>query len=171
MTRRNTRPAPELPQEMRDLKEYLSHLAFQIDNRIKSLHVNPSGLGTGSHSLHGKHSTVQVENGETAYFELLAPHAIGEFKEVLIRFIPSGTGTYDYTVNLSYGKTGEDENGTTKTASDTGVAVTDDQIGEIDITSLFDDAEGGDQIGVEVVMDGFSTTTDLHILSLELKYV
>lgn len=144
---------------------------FVFNNYIQSLVVPVSALGTGSAMLHGKHVTFQLQATETAYFEFIVPHSIREFKEVTIRFIPSTTGSINYTVNLSYGGVGEDENASTKTVSATSVSVTDDKIMEIDITSLFTDQEAGDQIGCELILDAVTTTTDVHVLSLYIKYI
>ena len=125
--------------------------------------------------LHGKHVTMQLQATETAYFEFIVPHSIEQVKEVTIRFIPTGTGSITYTVNLSYGGVGEDENEKTQLLSVINpLSVTDDQISEINLShpvNLWIDVEAGDQVGVELILDGATTTTDIHVLSLYFKYI
>lgn len=160
-------PKPDSPEFM----AWLDEIRFRMNNRILSESFAPRPLGTGTATLHGKHSGVQVESGETAYFEIIIPWSLRIYKAVGIRIIPTTTGDMDYTVNLSYGQPGEDENLNTATLSATNYVTTDDQIQEIDITSLFSDQDGGEQVGVEFTVDGFTTTTNVYVLSLYLKYI
>jgi len=163
---------PRAPKtEAPEFRAWLDKLKFIVENTIQSISHYPTGLGTGAAILHGKHSSFQLQNGETGYYEFVLPWAIKEIKEVGIRIIGTTTGTINYTVNLSYGGVGDDENATTKTVSETLYAVTDDQIQEIDITELFTDQERGDQIAVEIIVDAVATTTDIHLLDLFLKYI
>lgn len=156
----------------KDLDSWFSELLFEIGNRLRSDFFPVSPLGTGAAALHGKHSTRNLTAGtQTAYMEMVVPWTLREFKEVGIRIIPTTTGSIDYTVNLSYGGVGEDENNLTKTVSVTGKAVTDDQVMELDITPLFTDQDHGDQVGVEFVLDGLTTTTSIHVLGLFLKNI
>lgn len=147
----------------------------RFNNYINSLVVPVSSLGTGNYMLHGKHVTMQLQSTEKAYFDFIIPHSIEQVKEVTIRFIPTVTGTILYTVNLSYGALGSDENANTQSlVVITPVSVIDDQISEINLThptNLWTDIEAGDQVGVEFVLDAATTTTDIHILSLYFKYI
>lgn len=146
----------------------------RFNNYINSLVAPVSALGTGNYMLHGKHVTMQLQATETAYFEFIVPHSIEQVKEATIRFIPSGTGTIGYTVNLSYGGVGDDENARTKTVTVASLSVTDDQITEINLshpTNLWTDIEAGDQVGVELILASATTTTDIHVLSFYFKYI
>lgn len=146
----------------------------RFNNYINSLVAPVSSLGTGNYMLHGKHVTMQLQATETAYFEFIVPHSIEQVKEVTIRFIPSGTGAIGYTVNLSYGGVGDDENARTQTVTVASLSVTDDQITEINLshpTNLWTDIEAGDQVGVELILDSATTTTDIHVLSFYFKYI
>jgi hypothetical protein len=155
-----------------DLNIWLQEVRNELDNRIQSLIVPVTiGLGTSTAVLHGLHSAMQIEAAEIAYFEFIVPHNLKQFKEVTIRFIPTTTGTIDWTVNLSYGGVGEDETVLTKTKTADGLAVTDDQVMEIDITSIFTDQDPGDQVGCQLIVDALSTTTNIYALSLYIKYI
>lgn len=151
---------------MRDVK-------FAVDNYIQTLIVPVSQLGTGAGVLKGKHSARELDSGEKAYFELVIPNAIKEFKEAGIRVIPTTSGTFNYTVNFEYGGIGDAYNLSTKTASVTGEAATDGNIQEIDlpISTFFTDLDADDQLAVELVVDAFSTTTKLNVLNLYIKYI
>ena len=153
------------------LRLWAQEVQSVFNNYIHVVQVPVSSLGTGNYMLHGKHVTNQLQVGETCYIEFIVPHSINEFKEVTIRFLGTVTGTFNYTVNLSYGPVGGDENASTKTITVNGATATDDQIREIDITSLFSDQDAGDQIGVELIANAFTTTTDIHVLDLYVKYI
>lgn len=145
----------------------------RFNGYISALYFPVSGLGTGTPQLKGHHPAIQLNsNGETAYISGVIPHSIADFREVGIRIIGTTTGLIDYTVNLEYGAVGEANDATARTATENGYAVTDGRIQEISLPleSVFDDLTGGDQIGVEIVLDGLTTTTAIHVLGLYLKY-
>lgn len=157
----------------RGLNIWNQEVAREVNNYLRSLVIPVSPLGTGAALLHGKHSSMQLQVGETAYFEVIIPWFARKIKEATIRFIPTTTGTIDWTANLSYGGVGEDENTSTSTATADGLAVTDDQVMEINLsypTNCFAAVDGGDQVGIELVLDAAATTTDIHVLSLFIKY-
>lgn len=145
----------------------------ECNNYVHSYFVPVSTLGTGTSELHGKHSGKTLTAGQTAYMETVIPHSLIAFKEAGIRIIPSGTGTIDYTVNFSYGAVEDDENESTKTLAVTGTSVTDDQVAELDLplSTFFTDLTQGDQLGIEIVLDALTTTTDIRILGFYLKYI
>jgi hypothetical protein len=162
------------PQKTDDgsLNKYLRELNFAVNNRIWVLDVPVSKSGILSNYTHGKHPTKLLTASDSAYFGFIIPNSVKEIKEVKIRFIPSVTGTIDYTVNLSYGGVDEDENANTATTGAvTGLSVTDDRITEIDITDLFSAVDADDQIGCELTLDSATTTTDIQVLSLYFKYI
>lgn len=148
-------------------------LVNKYNNYIQTLQVPVSTLGTGAILLHGKHPAVQIQATEKAYFSVIIPFSVSQFKEAGIRIIPTVTGTINYTVNFSYGSVGADENTSTKTESVTGLSVTDDEITEIDlpIGTFFTDLDTNDQLGIEIILDSATTTTDIYVLSFYLKYI
>lgn len=157
-----------------NLNIWMQEVYFNFNNTVVSRFFPVSPLGTGAAALHGKHSTRNLTAGtQTAYMEAIIPHGIRAFKEAGIRIIPTTSGSINYTVNFSYGAVEADENALTKTASVNGLSVTDDQIAEVDlpISTFFTDLEGGDQLGVEFVLDALTTTTSVHVLGLYIKYI
>lgn len=119
----------------------------------------------------GRHPGSNVTAGNSAFIGLVFPKETQIVKEVVLRFIPTVTGTIDYTVTLSNAASGEDEADDTATLTADTVAVTDDQISEIDITTLFADVIKDDQVGVEFVLDAVASTTDVYILGIYFKYI
>ncbi len=164
---------PPKPPDSPEFYGWLDALKYRVENTIQSFMVYPSRLGTGSASLHGQHSAWLLNNTtETGYFEFVIPYTTNEIKEVGIRVIGTTTGTIAYTIDLSYGPVGGDENASTQTTGAvTGYSVTDDRIQEINITSLFTDQNRGDQVGVEFTLDGLTTTTEIYLLGLFFKYI
>lgn len=157
-----------------DLNIFLQETSREFNNYIQCLDIPVSKSGILDNYVHGKHAARIVNATESAYFEFIAPHSLNQVKEVTIRFIPSTTGTIDWTVNLSYGGVGEDENANTKTVTADGLAVTDDIITEINLsypTDIWTDIDPGDQIGVQLLLDAVTTTTDIQVLSLYFKYI
>lgn len=149
------------------LDVFLRKVQFELNSKVKSLFVpavSPSGQ-------HGKHTIKNLTAGTSAFFELAVPRDVSEIKEVTVRFIPTTTGTMDWTFNVSEGAVGEDENLNTATKTADGEACTDDQVQEVDVTTAFANVDRGDQVGCEFVLDAVSTTTDLNILGLLINYI
>lgn len=155
------------------LKLWAQSVQQEFNQYLNSLFVPVSTLGTGAMTLHGRHSAIEVQVGETAYMETVIPRGLNSFKEAGIRIIPTTTGTINYTVNFSYGSVGADENVSTKTASVTLKAVTDDQVMELDlpISTFFTDLDRDDQLGIEFVLDAVVTTVNVYVLGFYLKYI
>lgn len=123
-----------------------------------------------STSVHGDHPGEQITATNSAFISAIIPREVSEIREAVIRFIPSGTGTIDWTANLSSGDAGEDEADNTATMTANGLSVTDDQISEIDVTQLFSSVDKNDQVGLEFVLDAATTTTDVYVLGLYFKF-
>lgn len=126
-----------------------------------------NGLGA---EVHGTHPAHLVTATNSAYVSMLAPRDLSEVKEVMLRLIPTTTGTIDYTVNITHAGVSEDEALNTGTLSATSISVTDDVITEIDVTSLFSTIDRDDQIGIQFVLDAVSTTTNVNVLGINFKY-
>jgi hypothetical protein len=162
--------APELgdklPEEwIREFLAWTQMLIFEFKRVKTSWHP-----AQGS-DQHGTHPGKNLTAGTSAFIGMALPREINTVKQALLRVIPTGTGTIDYTANVSRGNNGEDESDGTSTLSETGVSVTDDQITEIDITSLFSSVKKDDQIGIELDLDAVSTTTDIYVLGLYFKFI
>lgn len=156
------------------LNVWTREVQSEFNNYIQTLQVPVSKSGIIGNYAHGKHPTKPLTSGESAYFGFTVPHSLREFKEVTIRYIPTTTGTMSYTVNVSYGGVGEDENQNTATLSAVGVSVTDDQIMEINLstpTDLFAAVDIDDEVGIELKIDSFTTTTDIQVMRLYVKYI
>ena len=154
-----------------ELDVWLQDIRYKTDNTVKGIFFPVSKSGIIGNYVHGKHPTKLLVAADSAYFGFVVPHEISAVKEVTIRFIPTTSGSLNYTVNTSYGGIGEDENQNSGTLSVTNKSVTDDQLMEIDITSLFGLIDADDQVGVEFYIDSLTTTTNLQILGLYFKYI
>ena len=149
---------------IREFLGYFESVRFEFMT-VKGLWFHPQ-----SNDVHGKHPSEQVTAGNTAYIGMVIPREVNEIKEVVLRLIPTTTGTIDYTVNSTFGGNNEDESSGTATLTADGLAVTDDRITEIDITSMFASVEADDQVGVEFVLDAVATTSNVYILGVYFKY-
>lgn len=150
-----------------NLDTWLQDFAYNFYNWIKVIDVSV----VGNINTHGKYPTKQLAALGTGYFSFFVPTDIQAVKEVVIRFIPTTSGTMNYTANTTYAAVGEDEALNSSTLSETNVAVVDDQISEIDVTALFSDVDAQDQVGVELVIDSLTTTTSIEVLGLYFKYI
>lgn len=153
-----------------NLRLWAQQVASQYNNYVQTIDVPVSKSGIASNYVNGKHAARNLIALDTAYFEFIVPHAISQFKEVTVRFIPNVTGSFNYTVNLAYGSVGEAANARTKTVT-ASASVTNLKVSEIDITSLFTDQKRSDQVGCEFVLNSLTTTTSLDLLSLYIKYI
>lgn len=145
----------------------------EFNNYIQVLDIPVSKSGIIANYVKGKHAARYVTAtapDNKAYFEFIVPYSLSAFKEVTIRFIPTTSGSFNYTVNLAYGAVGTNHATSTKTVT-ASKSVTDALITEIDITSLFTDQQTSDQVGCEFVINTLTTTTVIDVLSLYIKYI
>lgn len=155
----------------KSVSTYLRQVRSVFNNYIQTLEVPVSKSGIATNYAHGYHPTRQLTVGNSVYFGFIIPYSCAEIKEVTIRFIPTTTGTINYSVGIFYGGIGDDESLNTSSLSASAVAVTDDQNSEIEITSLFDSVDADDQVGVQLSLTGATTTTDIQVMSLYVKYI
>lgn len=153
--------------ENKVLNLWLDKLCYEANNSVNILWIPV----VSPNATHGTHSTKQLTAGQSAYFEFVVPDSTKEIKEVLVRLFPTTTGTFDYTLNITFGRNGEDEfeNNATKTAD--GISVTDDEIYDLDVTSCFSTIETTSSVGCQFVCDVLTTTTNLQVLGLILKFI
>lgn len=156
--------APKTKDSALDVWNY--DLQTALNNELKSLFVPAIYTGT-----HGYHPARQMTALASTNFGFSIPLNTREVKEVVIRFIPTTTGTISYTATMAYAGEGEDEALATSTKTETLIAIIDDRIEEVDITSMFSAVEKVDQIGIQFVVDALVTTTNIQLLGLVLKYI
>ena len=160
------------PSGKSEIDTWNQELRFEVNNDVQIIDVPVSKSAILNNYAKGKHAARLCNAANDAgYFEFIVPPSLKDFKEVTIRFIPTTSGTFNYTVNMAYGAVGAAHNATTKTTSVTGATATDGKIMEMSITSLFTDQVPNDQVGVEFVLDALSTTTEINLLSLFVKYI
>lgn len=149
------------------IKEFLGYMTKL---RFEFIRVWSIWFPVQGSDLHGKHPGKNVTAGNSAYVSLMIPRGTDEIKQVLVRLIPTVTGTIDWTANLTRGASGADESSGSATKTADGLAVTDDRVTEIDVTTMFSNVVAEDQIGFQFVLDSATTTTDTYILGLVFKY-
>jgi hypothetical protein len=154
------------------LNAWAQEVKTKFDNYLQTLEVPVSKNGILSNYVEGKHPCkLMSAAADAAYFGFVVPISLKEFKEVTIRFIPVTTGTINYSVNMQYGAVGAAYNTSTKTTNVTGYSVTNNLISEIDITSLFTDQVALDQVAIEFVLNALTTTTEVNLISVLIKYI
>ena len=149
------------------IKEFLGYFETL---RFEFMRAKALWFPAQSNDVHGNHPGEQLTAGTSAYISFIVPREIGEVKEAVIRFIPTTSGTIDWTATISYAAKNEDEAAATATKTADGLAVTDDRMTEIDITSVFAAIEADDQVGVKITLDAVATTTNIYVLGLYFKY-
>lgn len=118
---------------------------------------------------HGTHAVCGCVAGESCYFyEFEMPRQAVNLTKAVLKYIPTGTGTWDYTVNTSGGQCDEDESANVDSITADGIAVTDDQIECLDITGALTPYTVGDSVGVQVTVDAMDTTTAILFLGIVL---
>lgn len=128
-----------------------------------------SHYGTNAMTVHGKHVIRPVGSGEYAYIEITMPVKVDSLEEAVLMYIPTGTGTWDYTISTAGGYCGEDESTHTDSITADGLAVTDDEIECLDISAALTPYAVGDVVGVEVLCDALDTTTAINVIGVRLR--
>jgi hypothetical protein len=133
---------------------------------VKSIFIPAADAATA----HGTHFGKELTAGTSTYIECRLPSHLLEIRAAYLKFIPATTGTFDYTVTITYGADFDDEALNTNTKTADGDLCTDDLIESLDITSAFADIDQEDQIGLKFTVDALGTTTNLNVLGLDLKF-
>jgi len=164
--------------------EYLKDTIERLTGRIRALEKDQPGngfvpyqflpaleLGTGTPARHGKHPVMGlISNGEYCTLELVMPRSAANLQEAYLLYIPSGTGTWDYTIDVAGGHCAEDESEHTDTQTANGIAVTNDELECLNILPVLADFSVGDHVGVEVTRDAVGgSTTQILIVKIVLR--
>lgn len=129
----------------------------------------PPGRGSNAMYLHGCHPVLPLNLNDYGWIEITMPRQIANLEEAILLYIPTLTGTWDYSIYTSGGYCGEDESEHTDNMADTGVAVTNDRIECLDITDALTPYHVGDNVGVRVQCVGLDTTTAINLLGVRLR--
>lgn len=125
--------------------------------------------GNTSITTHGVHTVFPLGVGDYCYIELTMPCKVASMEESVLIYIPTGTGTWDYTINTGGGYCGEDEYQHNDSQTDDGEAVVDDQLECLDISAALTPYGAGDIVGLTVDCDALSTTTAINIIGVRLR--
>ena len=162
--------APELGDKTPE--EWIKHfLSWSDVLRFEFVRLKTRWESVQGSDQNGKHPGKNLTAGTSAFIGFAAPREMNVIKEAVIRFIPTVTGTINYTINVSHGTKGADEAAITSTVSVTGATATDDQISEADITALLSDVQRDNQVGIEFDLDALTTTTSIDVLGLYFKFI
>ena len=105
----------------------------------------------------------------TCFITGLLPRGFGLIRTVELLYIPTTTGTWDYTVDTQAAAIGEDKDIHTDSKTADGVTATDDLIHALDITSAFDLYLPGDAFGCRVTCDVLTTTTKINVIGIRIQ--
>lgn len=152
---------------IREFLAYFEDVRFEFA-RVGGLWFPAMYNGLGA-EVHGTHPGKLLVAGESGYISAFVPRETQEIRQAVIRLIPTTTGTIDWTADASFGGAVEDESAVTATKTADGKAVTDDQITEIDVTTLFASAQTDQQAGIKFTVDVLTTTANVYLLGLYLK--
>lgn len=155
---------PNIPEQ--SLGKWLKEVWFEINKRMWTVFIPPSVVDTN----HGQYATNQMVALDTLYFSWVIPHQFSGTAKATIVFIPTTTGTIDWTVDTTFAGIGIDEALNSSTATANGLAVTDDQMAEIDITSVFADVQRNQSIGIKLTLDALAATVNIHVLGVYIRY-
>lgn len=129
----------------------------------------PSLHGTNALTSHGNHIVRPVGSGEMAMIEITMPRKVDSLSEAVLIYIPTTTGTWDYTITSKGGYCGEDESAETDSMTADGLAVTDDELECLDISAVLTPYTVGDTVGLIVTCDALDTTSAINIIGIRLR--
>lgn len=159
---------------MNDLESIIKSLT----DRIRKLESGQEGNGfvpyffvprLGTLSNHDHHTVRIITAGLGCYIEIIIPVQVSSLEEAVLIYIPTGTGSWDYTISTEGGACGEDEQQHSDSITDDGEAVTDDEIECLDISGALTPYHAGDVVGVEIVCDVLTTTTAINVIGIRLR--
>jgi len=128
-----------------------------------------SGYMTATASATGDFNTWRFDGGKYAHLDFKVPHDFTALTHCKIIGIKTTNGTIDWTVNTDFAAIGEAS--TTHSDSDTGIglAMTDTEIEEIDISAAFANLAADDYVGVKFLCDAISAGF-YEVIGLVFKY-
>ena len=133
-------------------------------------HGVDSGQARIDLSAHGRHTVIPLAAGDMCWmFSCTMPRKASNLETAILRYIPTGTGTWDYTIDSAGGYCGEDESEHTDQITDDGEAVTDDEIECLDITDVLTPYNAGDVVGITITCDALSTVTAINIVEILIR--
>lgn len=147
------------------LTRYLQTLKAIFNGQVHWIQCQPSAT-----TNHGTHRTVALVAGNSHYFEFQVPEDYREMWNAYVYYIPTTTGTFDWTVSTTAATNGEDEASNADTATADGASATDDQIGRVDCSAAFSNIEAGDLVGVQFTVDVLTTTTAINVILFTFGY-
>lgn len=154
-----------------NLDTYLREVWDFANNSIKIIDIPVSKSGIIGNYVKGLHPAKLMVAGDSCYFGFTIPYDVQEIKEVTIRFVPTTTGTMNWTATINNAAVGAAYNANTATKSVTLATTTNNLIVEADITSLFPAVAKNDVVGCQFTVDAFATTTAIDVISLYFKYI
>lgn len=147
------------------LNLYLQNIADTFNGKVHWIQCQPSAT-----TNHGTHRILALTAGQSCYFEFQVPDDYRDINKAYVFFIPTTTGTFDWTVSTTCGAVGEDEALNSDSATADGATATDDQIGSVDCTDAFSNIEAGDIVGVKFAVDVLTTTTAINVMLFTFGY-
>jgi len=106
---------------------------------------------------------------ERALMNFKAPHDFTALTHCKVIVIKSTNGTIDWTVTTDFAAIGEAYNTNSDSDTQNGLAMTDTEIEEVDISAAFTGLAADDYVGVQFTLDAISANL-IDILGLVFKY-
>ncbi len=108
--------------------------------------------------------------GNYCYFNFKTPHDFVSLTHCKVLGIPDGTGTIDWTATTDFAAIGEAYNTNSDSDTANGLAMTDTEIEEVDISAAFTALAAEDYVGVKFLVDAVGTLTSYRVIGLVLRY-
>jgi len=138
----------------------------------RSFFIHPKHYGTASQDREGNFpiEIIDITATEYAMWAFGVPKDFSSLTAVKLLFIPTTTGTVDWTVATDFGADGELSTANSDSDTADALSVTDNTLILIDITAAFTGLAAGDFVGVKFLIDVFTDTTAMLAVGLEFSY-
>lgn len=126
--------------------------------------------GTGSYEVLGQFLAYALNAAEYFRMSFKVPSNFLALTHCKVIGIVAGSGTIDWTAETNFAAAGEVYTTHSDSATADGLAVTNLEIEEVDISAALTGIAADDYVGIDFLIDAMDTTTKYSVLGIVFKY-
>lgn len=114
----------------------------------------------------GNFRSTMINSGGEVFFNFTVPADFTSLSEAVVVVVPDATETIQWDLNASVAADGQDQNADDRTSLNETLAVTNDLVTDLDVSSVLTGLVASDYVGLNFESD----TTNIRIVGLRIKY-
>ena len=148
-----------------------SNWAYDLVAGMGDIFINAGGMSSArAYTTHNQYLVIPMVAADYIRLNIKIPALFITLTSCKVLFIPTTTGTYEWTAYANFAAEGEDESTHSDNATASGVACTDDIISSTDISAALTGIAAGDYVGIGYTINALTTTTAINVIGLLLRY-